>query len=76
MIIGKDINPKKEIYYLGGIVVKILKEFPQEEVVFFDAFQRVSEVEKVSINLFTLTLDWLFILGIITLNKGYIKKCF
>jgi hypothetical protein len=76
MITGKDINPKKKIYYLGGITLQILKEYPSEDVPFFDVFQKLNEKERISINLYTLTLDWLFLLGVITLNKGGIKKCF
>lgn len=76
MIIGKDVTPSKNVYYLGGIILKTLNEFKEADVPFLDVFQRVSEKEKVSISLFTLTLDWLFILDVVKLDKGAIKKCF
>jgi len=76
MIVGKDILPEREIYYLGALLIEILRDFPQTELGFFDIFQKVNERKKVSIKLFTLTLDWLFLLGIIKNNKGNIEKCF
>lgn len=76
MITGKDINPRKKIYYLGGVIIEILKKHTEQNMAFFDIFHIVNEKEKISVNLFTLTLDWLFLLGVIDHNKGEIKKCF
>lgn len=76
MITGKDINPKKKIYYLGGVILDILKETPNQDVNFFDVFQKVNEKDRISINLFALTLDWLFLLEVISFKKGCIQKCF
>ncbi len=76
MIIGKDIHPEKKIYYLGALVLKTLKKSSKKKFDFFKVYQEVNESEKVSIKLFTLTLDWLFLLGAIESNKGHIEKCF
>jgi len=76
MIIGKDIHPERELYYLGALVLDILKKTSGNELDFFMVYQEVNEYKKISIKLFTLTLDWLFLLGAINSNKGYIEKCF
>ncbi len=76
MIIGKDIHPERKIYYLGALVLDTLKNSSENELEFFNIYQKINENEKVSIKLFALTLDWLFLLGAIDSKKGYIGKCF
>lgn len=76
MITGKDINPSREIYYLGGVVIQLLKKSQNTSQDFFDVLQRLNEKEKVSVNLFTLILDWLFLLRLVEVKNGSIIKCF
>jgi hypothetical protein len=76
MIVGKDIHPERKIYYLGARLIELLKDFPGKEINFFDIYQKLNESEKVSIKLFTLTLDWLFLLKAIDSRNGNIEKCF
>lgn len=76
MILGKDINPQKEIYYLGSIVIEVLKSLENKDNDFFLLYQQVNKKEKMSVNLFALTLDWLFILGLINNKNGLIHRCF
>lgn len=76
MIINKDINPKREIYHLGALVLEIIANKPDAELDFFDIYQNLNEKIKVSVNLYQLTLDWLFILGLINKKRKTIIKCF
>ncbi len=76
MIINKDINPERELYYLGAKTIEILNKLPDEKIGLFDIFHLLNEHEKISMNLFTLSLDWLYILGAIKSDEGYIVKCF
>lgn len=76
MILGKDIHPQRKIYYLGAIVIEILKSTDNKGDDFFSLYEQVSNKEKISMNLFALTLDWLFVLGLIENKKGLIQKCF
>jgi hypothetical protein len=76
MIINKDINPEREIYHLGALVIEILKNNPNSKMDFFDIYQSLNERIKVSVNLYILTLDWLYILGLINKNREAIIKCF
>ncbi len=78
MIINKDIHPERKIYYLGALVLDAIKQSSGKEIDFFDTYQKVNDRSKIkiSIMLFTLALDWLYLLGLITNNQGRIEKCF
>lgn len=77
MIVNKNINPERDLYYLGGKVIEVLNSYTKNEIDYFDLFFLVNNSNKVSLNLFSLVLDWLFILGVIKKgNKGLIIKCF
>jgi hypothetical protein len=77
MIVNKNTNPERDLYYLGGKVIEVLNSFATNEIDYFDLFLSVNKSNKVSLNLYSLVLDWLFILGVIKKgNKGLIIKCF
>ena len=77
MIITKNINPERDLYYLGGKVIEELHLFTQNEIDYFDLFLIINKSNKVSLNLYSLVLDWLFVLGVIKKGKkGKIIKCF
>ncbi len=77
MIVSKNTNPERDLYYLGGKVIEVINSFTKNEIDYFDLFHSVNKSDKVSLNLFSLVLDWLFILGVIKKgNKGLIIKCF
>ena len=77
MIVNKNINPERDLYYLGGKVIEVLNSFTKNEIDYFDLFLFVNKSNKVSLNLYSLVLDWLFILGVIKKgNQGLIINCF
>jgi hypothetical protein len=77
MIVSKDINPERDFYYLGAKIIEIISSIEENSVDFFDVFEKLKVSEKVSVNLFTLTLDWLYLIGAINKSeKGSIVKCF
>ncbi len=77
MIINSNITPDRDLYYLGGKVIEVLVSNEEQEIDYFDLFQRVNTELKISLNLYTLVLDWLFIIGVINnAENGLIKKCF
>lgn len=76
MIVSKDINPERDVYYLGAKVIEIISN-EIDVVDFFDVYRKINLSEKVSMNLYSITLDWLYILGVIeNSEKGHIQKCF
>jgi len=74
MIIDKDINPKKNIYYLGAILIDIISK--QDCIGSFDLFEQMRLIENISYSMFCLCLDWLFLLNIIEIKAGMVEKCF
>lgn len=77
MIIDKNINPERDLYYLGGILIEILKKLDDNEVDYIDLYDLFNSEKEITINLYALTLDWLFILGLVVKGEnGKIKKCF
>ena len=76
MIVSKDINPEREVYYLGAKIIEIIEHAPND-VDFFDLYQKVHSLEGISMELYSLTLSWLFIVGVVeNIEKGNIRKCF
>jgi hypothetical protein len=77
MIISKNTNPERDLYYLGGKVIEVLNLSDKKEIDYFELFLNLNKLEKISLNLYTLALDWLYILGVVTKGKkGNIIKCF
>lgn len=77
MIIDKNINPEKDLYYLGGLLIDVLSKKKNSEIDYLELYRLFNQKQNVTINLYSLTLDWLFISGIITKGEnGKIKKCF
>jgi len=61
MILGKDINPKKQIYYLSALIIREIKNLNKGDAIdFLNLYNIMKSKEGISINLFTLSLDWLF----------------
>lgn len=77
MIIDNNINPERDLYYLGGVLIDILSKRKNNEFDYLDLYESFNQRKNVTINLYSLTLDWLFVLGVITKSEnGKIKKCF
>ncbi|MGJ1322523.1 ABC-three component system middle component 6 [Sphingobacterium faecium] len=77
MIVNKNINPERDLYYLGGKLIEILDNSNNAKFDYFELYSNLNKNHDISINLFTLVLDWLFILGAIKKDKkGLLEKCF
>lgn len=77
MIVNKNINPERDLYYLGGKVIEILQDIDGTEFDYFEVFQRLNSQKSISLNLYILVLDWLFLLKAIKKGKnGILEKCF
>ena len=59
------------------MVLDLLAESENSVCDYFDIYSALKHKHAVSLNAFSLTLDWLYLLGSIESNdKGGIKKCF
>ena len=76
MIINYDIKPDRQLYSLGAKLIMALQVFTDNFVDLLDAFEVMKAEGPISMNAFFLTLDWLFLLGLINYDEGRIKKCF
>jgi hypothetical protein len=77
MIISKSIHPERDLYFLGAKTIEVMSSSDKEEWDCFDLFADLKQKQKISINLFLLVLDWLFILQVIQKSaNGRIRKCF
>lgn len=77
MIVSKDTNPEKDIYYLGAIAIDSLSDFSENEIDYLKLYENINNKAKISTGIFSLILDWLFLVGVINKNnQGNILKCF
>jgi hypothetical protein len=79
MLLPKNTNPAFSVYYYGAIVLRALlsNHSHNSTVDFLELFQAANKLEKISIQSFTLTLDWLFLIGTIESDEdGVIRVCF
>jgi len=77
MILNKNVHPERDLYFLGGVFIDYLDSQNKEKIDFFDFYVKMNKTNPISINLFTLVLDWLFIIGVIKKGEnGLIEKCF
>ncbi len=76
MLLLNRTQPKKSLYVIGACLIEKLRETagPFHAVELFEAY---GEDLSVSFPQFLLTLDWLFMAGLISLsNDGRLQKCF
>ncbi len=76
MILGRDIHPEKQLYYVGSLVLSVLQDIGSSKPSYFELFLAVRKKHNLSVHMFTLALDWLFLLGAIHYNEGEVERCF
>ena len=77
MILDRNIHPERDLYFLGGQLIDYLDKYDKKEIDFFDLYLAVNKNQTLTMNLYTLVLDWLFILGVIKKGEnGMLEKCF
>ena len=76
MIIDRDTKPERQLYHQGGRLIGVLSDMPGRNVDLFTAFEQINRQESVSMGVFILTLDWLFLLEVVAYKEGRIVKCF
>lgn len=74
MLLPDNIHPENSIYYNGAFVLNTLKT--KRKINFFDLYQEVKAKKEMTISIFTLCLDWLFLLEVVSINsKGEVELC-
>lgn len=75
MILGKDIHPCRKIYFSGALVLDGFRRLSKKELSFDELFNIMKKENSMSIEIFMLSLDWLFLLNAIDSRDGKVFKC-
>lgn len=74
MLLPDNIHPEDSVYYNGAFVLQAAQNNPVSDLL--DLYQQVKQSKKMSMPVFVLCLDWLFLLDILTLNdQGRVELC-
>ena len=74
MLVPDNIHPEQTIYFNGAFVLKAIQEHLVVDML--DLYIHTTTERKMSMPVFVLCLDWLFLLNLITLNDhGKVKLC-
>ena len=73
MIIRAGKNPKKQAYYVGALILDMMKN--SEGIDLMESFHEIRKDLDISLKIYLLSLDWLFMLGLIYQKNGRISRC-
>ncbi len=74
MLVPDNVHPERTIYFNGAFVLKTIHA--HRELDLFDLFIRTTADREMSMPVFVLCLDWLFLLNLVTLNgRGSVELC-
>lgn len=77
MLINKDITPENNLYYTGSLVLDRLRQWDSDNVDILELYKKTTVDKEMSMKVFILSVDWLFILGLVDISKkGRVVKCF
>lgn len=75
MLIPDNIHPEQSIYFNGSFVLKMIQEHHAMDML--DLYIKTTAVREMSMPIFVLCLDWLYLLNLVTLNdRGKVEPCF
>jgi len=72
MLLPDNIHPKNSIYYNGAIVLEVLQK--NNNIEMLELYHLVKK--DMSFPLFILSLDWLYLIDVITIQKEKVTLCF
>lgn len=74
MLIPDNIHPEQTVYFNGAFVLKAIQKRRTENLL--DLYIQTTAERQMSMPVFILCLDWLFLLNLVTLNEsGEVKLC-
>jgi len=75
MLVPDNIHPEQTIYFNGAFVLKTIQEYRVMDM--FDLYIRITSEREMSMPVFVLCLDWLFLLNLVTLDDhDKVELCF
>lgn len=73
MLIPENVSPSDCVYYNAAFLLQIL--INQREATYMDLLMKVRQNKDMSISMFQLCLDWLYLINTINYQKGKIILC-
>lgn len=74
MLLPDNVHPEQTIYFNGAFVLKVIQE--QRVMDMLDLYIQAKTKREMSMPVFILCLDWLFLLNLVTLNDyGKVEIC-
>lgn len=74
MLVPDNIHPEQTIYYNGAFVLEAIQENRVMDLL--DLYIQTKSKREMSMPVFLLCLDWLFLLDLVTLdNQGKVELC-
>jgi hypothetical protein len=74
MLIPDNIHPEQTIYFNGAFVLEAIRE--NRVMNLLDLYIQAKSKREMSMPVFLLCLDWLFLLDLVTLNnQGKVELC-
>jgi hypothetical protein len=74
MLLPDNIHPEQSIYYNGAFVLEALRE--QSVIDMLDLYVSTQNRRPMTMPVFVLCLDWLFLLDLVSLNEqGVVELC-
>ncbi len=75
MLLPDNIHPEQSIYFNGAFVLQTLRE--QRVMDLLDLYLSTQKQREMTMPVFVLCLDWLYLLNLVRLNKqGSVELCF
>ena len=75
MLLPDNIRPEHTIFFNSAFVLKAIQE-STEKLSFLDLYIATQRFREISMPLFVLCLDWLYLLNIVVLNSfGLVELC-
>ncbi len=74
MLVPDNIHPEQTIYFNGAFVLKTIQKCRMLNI--FDLYIQTTTEREMSMPVFILCLDWLFLLNLVTLSEdGKVELC-
>lgn len=74
MLLPENIHPQNSLYFNGAYILKALKK--ENDLSMIELYFRVKGFHQISMPVFVLTLDWLYLVGLVSFNSvGNITLC-
>jgi hypothetical protein len=74
MLLPDNVHPENCVYYNGAFVLKAMQKKSSQDMI--ELYFNSKLLKEMSMPVFVLCLDWLFLLNLVTLNdQGRVELC-